>query len=71
MHVFVYNCTCLNCELLINPIMDKVVANAYMDNTGNSIANTCIIAQLTRRVIVISRRLKQDCPGLRLIMIIQ
>ena len=42
MHVCVYIYTCSNCELLINPIIDIVVAARYMDNHGNSIANTCL-----------------------------
>ena len=43
MHVCVYIYTFSNCELLINPIIDIVVAAHYMDNHGNSIANTCFL----------------------------
>ncbi len=64
MHVRVYISTLLNCELLINPIIDRVVAASYMDNHGNSIANTCSAAQLIRRAVVISLEPKQAWPEL-------
>ena len=40
MHVCVYISTLWNRELLINPIIDNVAARHYMDNHGNSVANT-------------------------------
>ena len=40
--------------MLINPIIDNVAAEQYMDNTGNSTANTMCGARLTWRADAIT-----------------
>ena len=56
MHVSVWILVLWNCEWLIISVMVSSALNIYMDNCGNSRANTRFHTQLCRRVAVIRYR---------------
>ena len=56
MHVSVYVLVLQNCEWLIKTVIVYLMVILYMDNRGNSRANTCAQTRLCGRVVFISYR---------------
>ena len=53
MHVSVSAFPLLNCEWLIKTVIVYLAVTRYMDNCGNSRANTCVKTRLLGRVVFI------------------
>ena len=66
MHVSVSAFPLLNCEWLIKTVIVYLAVTRYMDNCGNSRANTCVKTRLLGRVVFISPR-TFSLPGYRMI----
>ena len=56
MHVSVSALSLLNCEWLIKTVIVYLAVNRYMDNCGNSRANTCVNTELLGTVVFIRYR---------------
>ena len=55
MHVSVSAFTRLNCEWLIKTVIVYLMVTSYMDNCGNSGANTCVLAATHGAVLLLDQ----------------